>query len=138
MSEENNIPTTEEHDLIIKQIKKEVLRTNIALKVGDDKSLLGTVSDAASYALDDVAMSVIALDSSDSSSYKTAKIELFEQLHGDNSWQIAVNNARAWFDARKNGTIKLPPDIKGISSVFQDIAARSTGVSAEIESYMRK
>jgi len=130
-----NIPTAAEHADMIKTIKKDALRTKIELNVGDDKSLLGTVSDAASYAIDDIAMSILALDNSDSSSYKTAKIELFEQLHGDNSWQTAVNNAQRWFDARKNGTIKLPPDIKGIEAVFQEVAVRSTGVSAEIEKY---
>jgi len=131
-----NIPTAAEHAAMIKTIKKDAMRTNIALKVGDDKSLLGTVSDAASYAIDDMAMSILALDNSDSSSYKTEKIELFEQLHGDNSWQTAVNNAQAWFDARKSGTIKLPPDVKGVANVFQEIATRSTGVTEEIEKYM--
>jgi hypothetical protein len=133
MSSNNYIPSLEEHQAQQKQLGKEIIRTVILHNIADDKSLLGTTADAASYALDDTAIDILAVNASADSSYKSARIDLFEQLHGKDSWETAVSNAQSWFDKRKSGEIKLPPDVKGIESVFEDVATRSTGVATILQ-----
>jgi len=133
LPDNNEIPSAEEQQSIQQKINKDLVRSNITRNVADDKSLLGTISDAASYALDDTAMDILAVEASADSSYKAARISLFEELHGEDSWQTAVNHAQEWFDKRKTKEIKLTTDVKGIQEVFAEVATRSTGVAIILE-----
>lgn len=129
--------TKTDYDVILSADEnRTVIRATIEEKVADDKSLLGTTADAASYALDDTAMDILAIEASADNSYKAARISLFQELHGTDSWKKAVTNAQKWFDLRKAGDIKLPSDVKGIQSVFTDVATRSTGVANILERAM--
>jgi len=124
-------------DLAINKTKeiesKKFIRLTIEREVTDYKSLLGTTSDASSYALDDTVMDILAVEASADSSYKAARISLFEELHGEDSWQTAVTYSQAWFDKRKTKEIKLTTDVKGIQKVFEEVATRSTGVATILE-----
>lgn len=121
-------PVTEIDESNTEISPKDQVRNQISL-IADDKSLLGTTSDAATYAVDDTAMDILAVANSADSSYKKERIALFEQLHGEGSWSNAVTFSKEWFDARKDRKIKLPIDVKGIASVFNDVAERGTGVA---------
>ena len=116
-----------------KTAERQLIRNKITNEAGDTKSLLGTVSDTASYMLDDTIMDVLAVEASADSSYKAKRISLYEELHGDDSWETVVTNAQSWFDKRKSGEIKLPSDVKSIESVFEDVATRSTGIANILE-----
>ncbi len=116
-----------------KDAEKQVLRKKITKNVGDTESLLGTTADAVAYAIDDISMDILAVAGSANSSYKDKRIELYNNLHGDNAWDKAVVAAQSWFDNRKSGVIKLPIDIKGVETVFADVAKNGTGVTNEIE-----
>lgn len=113
--------------------EKQKVRRKIEQSAGDLASLLGTTSDAAAYALDDTAMDLLAITESDNSSYKSARIRLFEEQHGKGSWEKATMAAQRWFDGRKANTIQLPIDVKGIDSVFADIATRSTSTTQALK-----
>ena len=110
------------------------LRHKIENEAGDTLKILGTVSDAAQIAIDDSAMSTLAMNSSSASSYRTVYISLYEQLHGAGSWELAVENAQAWFDGRVAATILSTVDLKGRGKVFNDMAACATAVAKVLES----
>ena len=116
-----------------KNAKKQALRKRISEKVGDPETLLGVVSDASAYAIDQTAMDILAVNSSADSSYKAARIRLHEEFYGENTWAKTVDFSQKWFDQRKDKTIRLPVDIKGIETVFEDIAKSGIGVTNELE-----
>ena len=109
--------------------KRDVVRQRIAQKAGDQPTILGTTSDAALIALDHLAMDILAIDkSATTSSYKTARIALYEEWHGPGKWALAVADAHQWFQGRKAGVIKSPVDVKG-QRALESIAQRSTAVA---------
>jgi hypothetical protein len=116
-----------------KAAKKQALRKRIEQKVGDPETLLGVVSDASAYAIDQTAMDILAVNTSADSSYKTARIRLHEEFYGADSWTKTVDFSQKWFEQRKAKQIRLPVDIKGIETVFADIAKSGIGVTNEIE-----
>lgn len=113
--------------------QKKLIRNQISEKVADHQSLLGTVSDASVYAIDNMVIDILAVDMSTDSSYKKNRIKLFEELFGEGRWIKSVDFSRRWFDGRKTKKIKLPTDIKGLNSVLNDIATRGTGVANILE-----
>ena len=116
-----------------KAAKKQALRNQITKKAGDAESLLGTTADAVAYAVDDISMDILAVAGSANSSYKEKRIELYNELHGDNAWDKAVVGAQNWFDNRKSGVVKLPIDVKGLASVMADVAAKGATVANILE-----
>ena len=108
--------------------KRDVVRQRITQKAGDQPTILGTTSDAALIALDHLSMDILAIDRSATSSYKTARIELYEEWHGGDKWALAVADANKWFQGRKAGVIKSPVDVKG-QRALESIAKRSTAVA---------
>ena len=132
MTTENNIaqaPSKEQTDLIDKRDFVKNLRQKITDEAGDLESIVGTTSDAAMIAIDNLAMDVLAIDKSAHSSYKEGRIELYEELHGEASWPRAVAGALQWFEGRKAGVIKSTVDVKGGTSALASIAQRSTAVA---------
>ena len=113
--------------------KMAILRSEITDKAGDQAALLGTASDATLIAIDNLAIDVLSVNKSANSSYKDARIELYEQLHGDGSWIKSVEAAKQWFEGRKANAIKSPVDVKGAASVFEKIAQRATAVACILE-----
>ncbi|MDQ7091751.1 MAG: hypothetical protein Q9M50_14140 [Methylococcales bacterium] len=109
--------------------RKNIIRNKI-LEIGDDKSFIGTISDAASYAIDNITMDTLALSNSADSSYKKERISLFEKLHGVNSFANAVIKSQEWFDKRVSKEIILPIDNKGVERVFNDLATRGHAVAS--------
>ena len=113
--------------------EREKLRQKITKTAGDTQSLLGTAADASAYAIDDVAMDILAVAGSANSSYKDKRIELYNELHGVDAWDKAVSATQSWFDGRKSGAIKLPIDIKGVETMMADVAAKGTGITQVLE-----
>ena len=109
--------------------KMDVMRSEITNKAGDQAALLGTASDATLISIDNLAIDVLAMDKSANSSYKEARIEFYEHLHGKDAWSKAVVEAKQWFEGRKAGVIRSPVDVKGGKSVFAKIAQRATAVA---------
>ena len=115
-------------DQISRAGRVEEIRQKITDEAGDQPAILGTTSDAALIALDHLSMDILAIDRSATSSYKTARIELYEEWHGDDKWALAVADANKWFQGRKAGVIKSPVDVKG-QRALESIAKRSTAVA---------
>jgi len=116
-----------------KAAEKQALRRKITEKVGDSETLLGVVSDAGAYAIDQTVLDILAVNASADSSYKSARIKLHNEFYGKNSWEKTVKFSQQWFEQRKAKKIRLPVDIKGIENVFNDIAQAGIGVTNEIE-----
>ncbi len=116
-----------------KMADRQKVRRGITRQVGDAETLLGITSDAAAYAIDQIAIDILALADSADSSYKNNRINLHEQFYGEGSWAKTVTFCQQWFDQRKTQQITLPVDIKGIESVFADVAASGTGVATVLK-----
>lgn len=115
-------------------LRREKIRKQISA-VADLQSLIGTMSDAATHTLDDTAMDILSIQKMEQSSYKSARMSLYEELHGEGSWAVAVDAAEKWFIARKNNEIRLPADVKGFQHVFSDIAQRGTSIADILEKH---
>ncbi len=131
--EENNLSKA---DVVIEYSETEqktTMRQKIQASVADIPSLLGTTADASIVTIDNLVFDVLAVDRSASSSYKTQRITIYEEVHGSGSWKSAVAYATQWLEGRKSGAIKSPVDIKGAANVFAEVAQRATGVAQVFE-----
>ena len=129
IEKKNGLVDDESVKIAQKASRLQSIRKIIEKDAGDMSAIVGTSSDAAMIAIDNLAMDVLAIDKSAHSSYKEGRIELYEELHGEASWPRAVAGALQWFEGRKAGVIKSTVDVKGGTSVLASIAQRSTAVA---------
>ena len=101
---------------------RSLVRQGIAKNAGDEASLLGTTSDAASLAIFGLASLVAKLATAQSLAEVREAAAPFAQLS-------------AGFLAKvESGEVQMPFMLKGLDSVVADIETRATAVSAALKS----
>ena len=118
--------------------KRGLLRRDIASKVGDTPSILGTVSDATQILTLISSIFVTSLDSSTSyTGFKSSIISQLDSVFAGGSTEI-IANAQEFLTKVGDGTIALPYDSKdggSVTAVFDEIEAVVDGVAKEIISH---
>lgn len=115
-----NFPTLEEVASVQNEARRSALRQAIHEAAGDNESMLGTTSDAASLAVYGLANLVAALATANDIADVRKAAEPFAALSASFLAEI------------ESGEVKLPFLEKGIDVVVDDIKARATAVSDAI------
>jgi len=102
---------------------RSVVRHEIENQVGDDKSLLGTLSDVSGVLMAAHAARVIALADHDSNEAQRQELDLLKQLAGEVDLVVLC---RQFITDVQAGTIKLTASVKGMDAVVAEVAERST------------
>ena len=106
---------------------KDVIRGEIERQVGDDKSLLGTLSDVSGALLASLAIRVICLADHASNEAQRQELEMLKAVSGDVD---IVASCRAFLAKIEAGTVVLTASIKGVDGVLAEAAERGTKTAA--------
>lgn len=124
---------------------KEIIQGKVAKEYGVNGnpvsaalSIIGKVGDATSLNIDAMVHDIIAISETDNTDYSKARIRLFEEIHGENSWVSAVEFANHWHAGRKDKTIAMPFDAKGIAEVVTESAQLGGFVKSVIAAVMNQ
>ena len=110
--------------------RKQQIRAEIAKRVADPESLLGTTADGTALALLGLCHVIVALADHGSASVKQA---LTEAAGGQ-----LVPMARTFLQQLAAGEVTLPALLKGIDAVTADIIERSNGVAQVLAEAQQK
>ena len=123
---ENNIqnPSVTFSNEEVKQFK----RYKITTEVGDTNTLLGVMADNQTVLLDLTCINLLSINKESESDHKTNQINQITDLYNI-SWDAIINKAQEWVTKRKNHEIKTTASLKGLDTIFNDIATTSTKVT---------
>ena len=108
----------------IKQFK----RNKITTEVGDTNTLLGVMADNQTILLDLACINILSINEEQDSTTKANQINQITDLYNID-WDQIVIKAREWVTKRKNHDIKTTTSLKGLDTIFNDIATTSTKVT---------
>lgn len=103
--------------------EKDVLRHAIEAQVGDDKALLGTLSDVSGALLAFLAIRVICLADHASNEAQRQELDLLKGIAGGVD---IVAKCREFLAAVQSGDVVLTAAVKGVDGVLAEAAERST------------
>lgn len=113
------------------EMKRQDIRRAIEVRVGDTASILGTNSDVTQ--LNVTVLSVLLCALTDETSYagfRTAVLARLDTLFPeDANGEGLVDQAETFLSGLESGEIKLTPVLKGLETVFDEMAVRATDVS---------
>ncbi|RXJ70657.1 hypothetical protein CS022_22590 [Veronia nyctiphanis] len=118
---EEVIPTEEELKVIQQDNAKHMIRGRIQANVGDPETLLGTTADAVQLLLFGFTGLIAKLHTANSLAEVREAAAPFSEL------------AEGFQNKVSSGEVKLPFQIKGLSSVVEDIEKRATAVAVVLE-----
>ena len=104
-----------------------VIRNEIERQAGDDKSLLGTLSDVSGALLAAHAVRVVCLADHASNEAQRQELGMLQGLSGDVD---LVATCRAFLADIGAGRVVLTASVKGVDGVMSEAAARSTTIAS--------
>ena len=104
--------------------ERDAVRAEIAANAGDIPSLLGTTADVAALALIGIMQIVIILAEKGSVDVKAAIAA--------SAIPMPIEKAKTLIAAIADGSVKVPALIKGIDTVYAEVAARSTATAVAL------
>lgn len=118
-----------EHKVAAAVAARQSVRDKISKSAGDQLSLLGTTSDAATIAVLVGACFMAALDQDTFDKFRAAANGYMNAISGDHD---PTEIAQAFLDSLAAGEVRLPALEKGIVPVLAEVTARGNAVAEAI------